>query len=39
MKPFDGGGLARGVSKVRNQAELMAAYDDPARCWTSAEVY
>ena len=27
MKPFDGGGW-RGVSKVRNQAELMAAYDD-----------
>ena len=25
MKPFDGGGW-RGVSKVRNQAELMAAY-------------
>jgi len=27
MKPFDGGGW-RGVSKVRNQAELKAAYDD-----------
>jgi hypothetical protein len=27
MKPFDGGGW-RGVSKVRNQDELMAAYDD-----------
>jgi hypothetical protein len=27
MKPFDGGGW-RGVSKVCNQAELMAAYDD-----------
>jgi hypothetical protein len=27
MKPFDGGGW-RGVSKVRNEAELMAAYDD-----------
>src|SRR5215207_9658268 len=27
MKPFDGGGW-RGVSKVRNQAELMATYDD-----------
>ncbi|HEX6757374.1 MAG TPA: hypothetical protein VF086_03020 [Propionibacteriaceae bacterium] len=27
MKPFDGGGW-RGVSKVRDQAELMAAYDD-----------
>jgi hypothetical protein len=27
IKPFDGGGW-RGVSKVRNQAELMAAYDD-----------
>ena len=27
MKPFDGGGW-RGVSRVRNQAELMAAYDN-----------
>jgi D-ala D-ala ligase C-terminus len=27
MKPFDGGGW-RGVSKVRNRDELMAAYDD-----------
>jgi hypothetical protein len=27
IKPFDGGGW-RGVSKVRNYAELMAAYDD-----------
>ena len=27
MKPFDGGGW-RGVSQVRNQADLMAAYDD-----------
>ena len=26
-KPFDGGGLAR-VSRSRNRAELMAAYDD-----------
>jgi hypothetical protein len=27
MKPFDGGGW-RGVSRVRDQADLMAAYDD-----------
>jgi hypothetical protein len=27
MKPFDGGGW-RGVSRVKNQADLMAAYDD-----------
>ena len=27
MKPFDGGGW-RGVSRVKNEAELMAAYDD-----------
>jgi hypothetical protein len=27
MKPFDGGGW-RGVSQVRDQADLMAAYDD-----------
>ena len=27
MKPFDGGGW-RGVSRVRDEAELMAAYDD-----------
>ena len=27
MKPFDGGGW-RGVSRVRNQADLMAAYDN-----------
>jgi hypothetical protein len=27
MKPFDGGGW-RGVSKVRDEAQLMAAYDD-----------
>jgi hypothetical protein len=27
MKPFDGGGW-RGVSKVRNHTELIAAYDD-----------
>jgi hypothetical protein len=27
MKPFDGGGW-RGVSRVKNQADLMSAYDD-----------
>ena len=27
MKPFDGGGW-RGVSKIKNEADLMSAYDD-----------